>query len=665
VFGWSSLIAALSLALSAAVTIDVPYLPQSEALCGGAAVAMVFRYWGDAHADVQQFAPLVDVRAGGIANGTLVDAVTARGWQATPFAGSLELLREQLDARRPTIILLEDRPRRYHYVVVTGIDDGYVIVHDPAVGPSRRIAAADLTRKWKPTAFWALLIRPGPGFRPNAHTDPTSASGEPPSPTELARCDRLLSEAVADLRRRGAGAADAVLGDVRAQCPDSAGPLRELAGVRFAQHRWVDATSLAEQALAIDRHDTYAWEVLASSRFMQDDLTGSLDAWNQIGKPQIDSVQIHGAERTRYELLARALGLSANTLLTDESFARAARRLAELPDETTTRISYRPGEDGFATVDVAVAERSFRPKGIGPWAATAARFLIDREADVVVPGLTGQGEVWEASWRWWSNRPRVAAAFAAPRVGWMPGVWRIEASWEAQTYVTAAESGNRLRETRTHGGLSVSDWLSGNLRYELRGGVDGWDMSRRTISIGGGLQRRLARDRVALFGDVDAWMPIDGAAFQRASGRVLYESSSRPAPWLFTAGAGADAVGASSPLALWPGAGDGHARPALLRAHPLLSDGIISGAVFGRTLAYSNIELQRWLERGALVRIGWAAFADAARATHGFDGADPRTQMDVGVGLRMRVPGTTAIIRADIATGLRDGAHAVTIGWQR
>lgn len=73
----TTLAAALSLASSLAI--DVPYLPQTDALCGGAAAAMVFRYWGDAHADVQEFAPLVDRRAGGIANDVLTDAVRTRG----------------------------------------------------------------------------------------------------------------------------------------------------------------------------------------------------------------------------------------------------------------------------------------------------------------------------------------------------------------------------------------------------------------------------------------------------------------------------------------------------------------------------------------------------------------------------------------------------------
>jgi hypothetical protein len=46
------------------VRLSVPYLPQTEAMCGGAAVAMLFRYWGDTHADIQQFAALADKRAG-------------------------------------------------------------------------------------------------------------------------------------------------------------------------------------------------------------------------------------------------------------------------------------------------------------------------------------------------------------------------------------------------------------------------------------------------------------------------------------------------------------------------------------------------------------------------------------------------------------------------
>lgn len=51
--------------------LDVPYVAQSEALCGGAAAAMVLRYWGAAGVYAEDFAPLatraalqIDVGAG-------------------------------------------------------------------------------------------------------------------------------------------------------------------------------------------------------------------------------------------------------------------------------------------------------------------------------------------------------------------------------------------------------------------------------------------------------------------------------------------------------------------------------------------------------------------------------------------------------------------------
>ena len=130
-----------ALALSTSLTADVPFLPQTPDLCGGAAAAMVFRYWGDAHAGVAQFAPLVDRKASGIADEALVEAVRARGWQAVSFAGTTDLLREHLQERRPIIVLLHDRSNRHHYVVVTAVEGNGVTVHDPEWGPSRLIRA--------------------------------------------------------------------------------------------------------------------------------------------------------------------------------------------------------------------------------------------------------------------------------------------------------------------------------------------------------------------------------------------------------------------------------------------------------------------------------------------------------------------------------------------
>src|SRR5438477_12055653 len=165
---------AVALSLTSLTSLTVPYLPQTDALCGGAAAAMVFRYWGDAHADIEQFAPLVDRHAGGISGAALVRAVEERGWLATVVPGSIDQLSEQLQHGHPIVILLAAGGPIYHYVVVTGIEPDAVIVHDPTWGPSRRIFIADLVRAWRPANFWSLIIEP---------SGPRTASDQPVSET--------------------------------------------------------------------------------------------------------------------------------------------------------------------------------------------------------------------------------------------------------------------------------------------------------------------------------------------------------------------------------------------------------------------------------------------------------------------------------------------------
>jgi len=659
------LLAALSLASS--VMLDVPFVPQTDALCGGAAAAMVFRYWGDAHADVEQFAPLVDRHGRGIADDVLIDAVRRRGWQALRVDGSIEELRSRLRDRQPVIVLVADRRDTYHYLVVTGATADRIIVHDPSWGPSRAIPEREFVRVWKPTNFWSLVVQP---------TDAVSPTPATPRATLMRdredACDALLERAIADVQVRGLSAADSLLTDLRARCPASAGPPRELAGVRFAQRRWSEAAAFAREALVLEAQDEYSWDVLGSSLFVQDDATGALRAWNRIGKPRIDAVRIDGIQRARYQAIADALAIRPNTVLTAETFERARRRIDDLPDRASARIAFRPQADGFATVDVVVSERSIRPRGPAEWATAAARAAIDREVMVAVPGGTGQGELWTASWRWWSERPRVAVGFATPRAGRLPGVWRVDASWEEQSYMfDAGSTGVRvLRESRVHGGLTVNDWMTGTIRYSVGAGVDTWNSDRKTAFAGASLERRSLGDRVSLAASATNWMLLKGLTSDRGFASVeahaQFRSSSRLDGWVYRGALVGERVSDAGPLALWPGAGDGHARAPLLRAHPLLEGGTIDAtrsSAFGRTLTYANVEVQRWFARPLVPRLGLAAFADAARASRGA-AASSVPHLDLGGGLRIRIPGAEGVLRIDAAHGIRDGANALTFGWQ-
>jgi predicted double-glycine peptidase len=663
------LAAALSLASWLPVTLDVPFVPQTDALCGGAAAAMVFRYWGDAHADVQQFAALVDRRAGGIADGVLVDAIKARGWRALRIAGSIDELNARLQNRQPVIVLIADRRDTYHYVVVTGASGDRIIVHDPSWGPSRSIGVHQFERVWKATNFWSLVVLPQerqliPGTEAVAKlADDKIAIGVTNS------CDSALDQAIARIQRLGAGVADDVLNDVRAQCPASAGPLRELAGLRFSQRRWREATDLARQALALDERDEYAWDVLGSSLFMQDDTAGALRAWNRIGKPRVNAVRIGGIRHARYQVIAAAIDIQPNALLTAEAFVRARRRLEDLPDRTTVRVTLSPEADGFADVDVALAERPVRPRGTAEWTASAVRSAVDREVAIASPGFAGQGELWTAQWRWWPERPRVGFGFATPHLGRLPGVWRVDASREAQSYALDAGAPDVaiVRELRTHGGLSLSDWLTAGFRYSIGAGLDAWSADRKTAFVTGSIERRLLGDRVSASATVTNWSAFDETrGFTNAGAQARFNSSSQPRAWLHRGVIGVERASDAAPLALWPGAGDGHARAALLRAHPMLDGGIIdvSRSAFGRTLTYATVETERWLDRPFVPRLGLAGFVDAARATRRVAGSPAATHVDVGGGLRMKIPGAEGVLRIDVAHGVRDGANALTVGWQ-
>lgn len=659
---------AAALSLASTLAIDVPYLPQTDALCGGAAAAMVLRYWGDVHADAQEFAPLVDRRAGGIADGALADAVRKRGWRGVALDGGLAGLRTRLADQQPVIVLLADRGARYHYVVVIGKTEEGVRIHDPSWGPSRTIGDVEFERLWEPSHHWGLVILPPE--RRVAVEEVSRATSVPESARHDERCDALMSDAVEEIRRAGFDNAEAILDPVRTACPESAAPWRELAGVRFRQRRWSDASGLARAALTRDPNDAYAWEVLGSSLFMQDDEMGALRAWNQIGKPRVNLLRIDGIRHTRYQLVAETLDIQPNMLLTAERYARARRRLESLPDRSTTRLALRPEGEGFASVDVVVVERGGVPRSGAEWTAAGLRTAVTRSLSISTPGTNGQGEVWSADWGFWPNRPRLGVAFATPRVGSLPGVWTVDASWEAQPFEFSGASGTgTMRESRLHGGLTVSDWLTSRVRYSLNAGVDAWTGDeRKTAAIGAAIERRWLADRAALEVHGTNWIGVGSSEGFSAGGVRLGLQSSRDARgWVALGTVGFDRVSERAPLQVWPGAGDGHARVPLLRAHPLLDDGVISvgpSTAFGRSLSYGTVEAQRWLDKPMLVRVGLAGFVDAARAWRRVAGNDSPTQVDIGAGLRLRIPGTVGLLRADVAHGVRDGGNAVTFGWQ-
>jgi outer membrane translocation and assembly module TamA len=102
----------------------------------------------------------------------------------------------------------------------------------------------------------------------------------------------------------------------------------------------------------------------------------------------------------------------------------------------------------------------------------------------------------------------------------------------------------------------------------------------------------------------------------------------------------------------------------LLRAHPLLEEGVVSGPVFGRRLVHNTIEYQQPLRIVMSGALSVAAFADTAAAWHRLRNADRSPlHTDVGVGIRLALPGSSGTVRVDLARGLRDRRVVLSAGW--
>lgn len=651
----SSLVGTISAAhAQSRALLDVPYVTQTPALCGGAAIAMVLRYWGARDVFPQDFASLVVEREGGIPANVLVEAVRARQWRADVLAVSDDAprrrLQQEIDQGRPVIALIEVAPRTFHYVVIVALTDGEVVVHDPARAPFMVSTWAEFDRVWVASDRWALRILPV------AASESSRPAATAPN-VEGSACEQLVAHAVTVAHTGAADDAERALVSATRVCPAEASAWRELAGWRFTQSRWTDAAALAARAVALAPDDAYARQLLGTSRFLAGDTPGALAAWGPLGEPRVDAITAQGLVRTPHPIVVGATGLLPRQLLTPERFGRAERRVRALPVVAAARVALVPHAEGLASVDVAVVERPVAPVAWLALGRIAGRAVVIDTADVEIAGAFRRAEVLRVVWRWSAPRPRLAATLSAPAPLGAPGIVTLDASREHQTY-----SGG-LRESRRRVALSWSDWGSHRLWWQGGLALDRFD-GRGFVSADAGVDLRLAGDHVALGTQLAAWRPRDaGRTFQTGRLTLALRSATDTDTAAWQMWTSVDAASDAAPRALWAGAGTGEARGGRLRAHQLIKDHVLSGTVFGRVVAASTVEHSRPVGRWWSNVFGVAAFVDLAQSWRG--PSDSQLEVDAGVGLSVRGPGAPGGARLDVARGLRSGGWRASFTWGR
>ena len=631
--------------------LDVPFIAQSELLCGGAAAAMVMRYWGERGIDAESFSALVDVEAGGIRTEALASDIRTRRWRAVEAAGTADALSRELQQRRPVIVLLQDRPGTFHYVVVVARSADGVVFHDPARAPFRVASAADFDRRWSAAGRWLLVVTPAT-LAPQALSDAApAASGheQPPGAGGAPACDQIVAEGIREAQAGDLTSAERTLASAMS-CPGAAA-FRELAGVRLLQRRWPEVTDLAAVAVTRDPSDVYAWKLLATARFVGDDRLAALDAWNRAGEPRIDLIRLDGLTRTRYAVVERLTGLKRGDVLTRDAFLRARRRLGGLPAASGT-LDFQPVPSGLVEVRGAIAERPLFPHGPFDLGVLSLATVITREFTASLSSPTGGGERLSVDWRFWSHRPLYQLAFAAP-APW-GGIWRLAASRERQPFTAGFSSS--LRDSAE---LTVADWVTGSARWQLGAGADRWNGSRAFATASAGVRLVTAGDRVDARMQMRTWFG-GGDAFHSGQAVVIARSSTRPIGSVIVATGGMNAVTVSAPGDLWFAGDTGRARPLLLRAHPILTEGgRFRTERLGRLVGNGSVEVQRWWKAGPF-QVAGATFADGARTARRAAGPGV-SDVDVGIGFRGAFPGGAGTLRADLAKGLRDGATAWSV----
>jgi predicted double-glycine peptidase len=624
--------------------LDVPFISQSEALCGGAAAAMVLRYWGARGLTAESFAHLLDRSVSGIATAALVGDLRSRGWNATPVAGTAESIDAELSRGRPVLTLIEDRPGTFHYIVIVGTSAGAVVFHDPARSPFRVMSRTEFSRRWNPAGRWMAVVLPGASPREGA-AGAAATLIQPSQP-----CDRLVATGIERAQANDLAAAEQLLGEALT-CPGSA-PLRELAGVRLLQQRWIEAAELSSAALALDPRDEYAWRVMATSRFLRNDPLAALDAWNAVNEPRLDLVTVDGLERTRQRVVEQLMRLVPERVLTRRDLNLAARRLEQLPSAVATRLDYVPRPGGQAEVRARIAERPVVPRGPWSYAAMGLAAATSQELRMQTGSLSGAGESIAGMWRFWPNRRRVGLDMQAP-APW-GGVWGVGAFNERQAF----DLGGLEAARRTAAAVNATDWLAPGIQLSVRGGVDRWRQEGTFASLGTSLHLPGERERINGRVDLDLWTGTRSFALADAS--IQLRSSADREGRVLLGRVGMAVASSGVPLDVWPAGDTGHARATLLRAHPVLNDGRLETGRLGRSLVSGTAEAQRWWRVRQILQVGAAAFADAAWTARRFDGP-ARGDIDLGIGARLAATPLRGVVRIDLAKGLRDGSTAVSV----
>jgi len=139
---------------------SVPFFPSEDFQCGPSSLATVLNFLGMEITPDEIAKDIYSKGARGTSDFDMIIFAQKRGFKAVQYTGSIEDIKEKIQADKPLIVMTDEGYwfyRKYHFMVVVGFSDDFVIVNS-ATEMNKKIKIHDFLKKWRKTDFWTLLI---------------------------------------------------------------------------------------------------------------------------------------------------------------------------------------------------------------------------------------------------------------------------------------------------------------------------------------------------------------------------------------------------------------------------------------------------------------------------------------------------------------------------
>ena len=190
--------------------------------------------------------------------------------------------------------------------------------------------------------------------------------------------------------------------------------LEELAGIAYRRKRYTSATRELRRALAIDPHDDYAGNFLASIYFLQGNLEAALKYWNRVGKPKLSDLTYDPPPHLDPLILDRAFSFSPAGVWRRSQFIKSQAELNSLDLFPSIFYDLQAQPDGRFQLVVHASQRS-------PWrraklqnAISAARGLPYQSVYPEFFNLNDKALNWRSFVRWDAEKRMLLSELAAP-----------------------------------------------------------------------------------------------------------------------------------------------------------------------------------------------------------------------------------------------------------